>query len=126
MAIVGLAIMIVGIIFMIYYPIIKKKTRRCTAQAPGRLLDIWESMADEYGGSRVEYTYAYYVDGIEYKLKTIHRAPEAVHVGDTCTIWFNPRNPKDAQSLHFEEKGLGKVFLVGIALLFVGLVLVIL
>ncbi len=125
MAIVGIVMVIIGIAALIYYPIIKKKNARCSAKTQGKLIDIWESLSDEYGANRTEHTFSYVVDGIEYRLKTGQYGPEAQNVGDMAPIWYNPRNPKDAQALHV-EKGLGSILILGIALIFIGIVLIIL
>ena len=125
MAIVGIVMVIIGIAALIYYPILKNKTARCSAKTQGKLIDIWVSMSDEYRANQTEHTFSYVVDGVEYQLKTGQYGPEAQKVGDMAPIWYNPRNPKEAQALHV-EKGLGSILIFGIALILIGIVLIIL
>ena len=68
--------------------------------------------------------YAYQVDGIEYQTKSTAINREASEVGDECSIWYNPKKPKDAQPFHYESaKAYRIIFLIGIALVLLGLVL---
>ena len=70
------------------------------------------------------FTYSYYVDGIEYKLRSSVRSPETHKVGDIGTIWYNPKKPKDAQAFRYESNKVYKIlFLIGLAMLLLGLVL---
>ena len=125
MAIAGFSLFVLGIVFLIVAPINRKKNRRCTMQAPGRLTEIIDRENSD-GPLPSMYVYSYRVDGIEYQLKTVDRSPEANKIGDHCTIWYNPAKPKDAQAFHYEsEKVFKLLLLIGIALLLLGLVLLV-
>ena len=126
MAIAGLVLLILGICFVIYYPIFKKKNKRCTALTQGRLIEKYEKgLGGETTTTTTYHVYSYYVDGMEYRLDTNLFGPQVQNVGDVVQIWYNPRNPKDSQALHF-EKGFKGILVTGIVLVIVGIVLVIL
>jgi hypothetical protein len=120
---IALMLFLLGIIFMIIAPINKRKNRRCSAQTQGRLMKRFET---ENSNSRTghAYIYSYSVDGIEYKLRSTVRCPETDKVGDTGTIWYNPKNPKDAQTFRYESDKVYKIiFLIGVVMLLLGLIL---
>ena len=96
---IGLALFILGIVFVIIYPINKKKNDRCSAQTEGTLLEIYRSFnSNGYTGDG--YLYSYYVNGIEYQLKSTVRSEQVEQVSDSCTIWYNPEKPKESQPFH--------------------------
>ncbi len=123
MGIAGFAFFLLGIIFIIIYPINKKKNARCSEKVQGTLVDIYRRFnSNGYTGDG--YLYAYIVDGVEYQLKSTVRSKEAERIGDTCTIWYNPEKPKDAQPFHYDSnKPYRIVLLVGIGMVVLGLVL---
>ena len=120
MAFVGLILLFIGFIFMISYPINKKKNARCSEQTQGELIKI-RKRYDSEGSLKSKHVYSYEVDGIEYQLETLDHSPEVNNVGDTCTIWYNPKKPKDAQAYRGSAKYLKSLLLVGIALFLVGI-----
>ena len=120
MAIAGFAIFVMGIIFVIVAPINRRSNMRRSEQAQGVLTDIGKRYNSRgYVGDT--YLYLYYVDGTEYKIKSTVCSKEAHNVGDSCTIWYNPKKPKDAQPFHY---GSGKVYriilIIGIAMIPLG------
>ncbi len=128
MAAAGFALFVLGIVFMIIYPINKKKNTRCSAQTQGTLIQIYPRFnSSGYVGDG--YLYSYDVDGETYELKSTVRSQQTEQVGDACTIWYNPKKPKDAQAFHYESNrpytiillvGIG-MFVAGIVLLFIGI-----
>lgn len=97
-AIAGFALFVIGVIFIIVSPINKKKNARCSMQTKGILMKILER-EDSDGPLPSMYVYSYYVDGIEYQLKSTAYNPQVDKVGDHCTIWYNPAKPKGAQGM---------------------------
>lgn len=118
MAIAGFALFLLGIILIIVAPINKRKNARCSAETQGVLQEIRRR---EHGHT---YLYSYSVDGVDYQLKSTICSKEPNNTGDTCTIWYDPARPKDAQPFRYES---GKVYriilLIGIALFLLGIVL---
>ena len=118
MAIAGFALFLLGIILIIVAPINKRKNARCSAETQGVLQEIRRR---EHGHT---YLYSYSVDGVDYQLKSTICSKEANNTGDTCTIWYDPDRPKDAQPFRYES---GKVYriilLIGIVLFLLGIVL---
>lgn len=124
MWIAGFALFVMGVALMIIYPINKRKNTRCSAQTQGTLIDIYRRFnSDGYTGDG--YLYTYFVDGVEYRLKSTVRSKEVSEIGDVCTIWYNPAKPKDAQPFHYSSNRVYTILLlVGIAMLLVGIVLI--
>ena len=122
MAVAGFSLFVVGIILMISYSVSKRKNSRCSAQTQGTLERITET-ENSSGSTGLSFTYSYYVNGIEYKHRT-KVYTEANGIGDTCTIWYNPKKPKEAQAFHYESTKTYKVILIcGIVSIIVGIVL---
>ncbi|MBQ6380831.1 MAG: DUF3592 domain-containing protein [Clostridia bacterium] len=65
--------------------------------------------------------YSYCVNGVAYQLKSTAYNSQVDKVGDPCTIWYNPKNPAEAQEFHYGEKN--KTFTV---ILICGIVFVVL
>ena len=123
MWVAGFSLFLLGLIFMIVAPVNRRKNRRCSAQTQGTLMKIFETENSNTSTGRA-YTYSYYVDGIEYKLRSSVRSPETHEVGDMGTIWYNPKKPKDAQAFRYESDKVYKIlFFIGLAMLLLGLVL---
>lgn len=119
----GFGLFLLGLIFMIVAPINRRKNKRCSAQAQGTLLKIRKRRNSD-GPISDMYIYSYYVDGIEYKLKSTIRSPETYNVGDVGTIWYNPEKPKEAQTFRYGADRVYKIlFIIGIAMMLLGLVL---
>ena len=95
---IGFAIFVLGVVFVIVAPINKKKNARCSTQAHGMLMDILKRENSDEPLPDI-YVYSYSVDGIEYQLKSTVYNKQVNAVGDHCTIWYNPKKPKDAQPL---------------------------
>ena len=124
MWIAGFALFVMGVALMIIYPINKRKNARCSAQTQGTLIDIYRRFnSDGYTGDG--YLYTYFVDGVEYRLKSTVRSKEVSEIGDVCTIWYNPAKPKDAQPFQYSSNRVYTILLlIGIAMLLVGIVLI--
>jgi len=123
MWVAGFSLFLLGLIFVIVVPINRRKNRRCSAQIQGTLLKIQERENSD-GPISDMYIYSYYVDGIEYRLKSTIRSPETHEVGDTGTIWYNPKKPKDAQTFRYGSERVYKILLfIGIAMLLLGVIL---
>lgn len=113
MGIGGIALFLfgLGVILVIVAPIGKRKTKRCSAQAQGTLVEIRNRYNS--GGSLPRMKiYSYRVDGIEYQLKSTAVNPNAANVGDTCPIWYNPKNPKDAVEYRYSSNKLFNILLI--------------
>ncbi len=120
---IGFGLFLLGLIFMIVAPINKRKNRRCSAKTEGTLKKVFET-ENSNGMTGHAYVYSYYVDGIEYKLKSAVRCPDTNEAGDTGTIWYNPKKPKDAQTFRYESNRVYTIiFIIGIAVLLLGLIL---
>lgn len=116
----GFGLFIFGIAFIISYPFVRRKNKRCSAQTEGTLLEIINKSDSNSGG--LVYLYSYCVNGTEYKLKS-GPSPQAKNPGDKCTIWYNPAKPKDAQAYPAS----GKLFLIiGLAAVLLGIILLVL
>lgn len=127
MTVAGFSLFVLGIILLISYVAGKKKNARCSAQTQGTLERITET-ENSSGSTGHSFTFSYNVDGTEYKLRTTVYT-EASNIGDTCTIWYNPKKPKEAQPFHYETMKTYKIILfcgivsiiAGIILCFIGL-----
>lgn len=122
MIIAGIVVLFIGFIFIIAYPINKKKNTRCTAETQGTLADIRERF-DSEGSLKSMHVYSYLVDGEEYQLETLDHSLEAEKVGDVCTIWYNPDKPEDAQAFRGSTKYLKNLLKIGLVLEVLGIVL---
>lgn len=125
MALAGFAIFLLGLIFVIVAPINKRKNTRCTAQTQGTLGGIYRrgSTGTTKGHS---YVYSYEVDGTEYQIKSTILGKGASNIGDTCTIWYDPKKPKKAQPFHYESVKIYNILIiVGIVMVLGGLILMI-
>lgn len=67
--------------------------------------------------------FSYTVDGVEYNLKTGERSKEASSIGESCTIWYNPKKPQDAEVFRGSDEYLKKLLIIGIVLVLVGIVM---
>ena len=124
MWVIGFALFVLGIIFVIVAPINRKKNARCSAQAQGTLVYIRTHRRSNgtYGHT---YYYTYNVDGTEYSLKSVNCSKEAEKEGDPCTIWYDPKKPERAQPFHYESDKIYKwILILGIVLIPVGLILI--
>ena len=108
---------------MIVAPVNMRKNRRCSAYTQGTLMKIFETENSNTSTGHA-YIYSYSVDGVEYKLKSTVSSPETDKVGDTGTIWYNPKKPKDAQTFRYESDKIYKIiFISGIMMVLLGMVL---
>ena len=123
MGIAGFAILVMGILFVIVAPINRRSNMRRSERVQGVLVDIGKRYNSKgYIGST--YFYSYYVDGIEYKIKSTVCSSEANNVGDSCTIWYNPKKPKDAQPFHYDSSKVYRIILIiGIVMIPLGFVM---
>ncbi len=123
MAVAGFALFVLGIIFIIVAPINKRKNARCSEQTQGELRDVIER-ENSNGPLPNMYVYSYCVNGAEYQTKSTICGEQVKEIGDSCTIWYNPKKPKDAQPFHYDSSKAYKIILlIGIAIFLVGLVL---
>ncbi len=123
MGMAGIALFLfgVGLILVIVAPIGKRKTKRCSEQAQGTLIEI-RNRHNSGGSLPGMKIYSYRVDGVEYQLRSTAVNPNASNVGDNCPIWYNPKNPKDAVEYHYSSNKLFNILLiVGIVLILASL-----
>ena len=120
---IGFALFVLGIIFVIVAPINKRKNSRCSAETQGVMKDAVRRR-NSSGATVYTYYYTYSVDGIEYEIKSTIHSKEADGVGDSCTIWYDPANPKKAQPFHYgSTKVYTIILIIGIVLIPLGLIL---
>lgn len=123
MAVAGFTLFLLGVILLICYPIGKRKDKRCSAQTKGTLINRVER-EDSDGPLPDMKVYSYYVDGKEYQIKSTAYNKNVNNIGDQCTIWYNPKKPKDAQEFHYDSSKVYTIILIcGIVSLVLGLVL---
>lgn len=124
MWVIGLVVLFIGVILVICYPINKNKNNRCTAETKGVLENI-QARFNSKGVQKPMHIYSYEVDGVRYELKTLDYSPQVAYVGDSCTIWFNPDKPEDAQAYRGSDKYLKTLLYIGLALIPLGILLTI-
>ena len=123
MAAAGFGLFVLGIIFIIAAPISKKRNSRCSVQARGTWTDARET-ENSQGSTGNVYIYSYYVNGVEYQLRSTTPSEQAKNLGDACTIWYNPAKPKQAQVFHYDSaKPFRIILIIGIVMLLAGLLL---
>lgn len=125
MGIGGVALFLfgIGVILVIVAPIGKKKNNRCSAQTQGTLVEL-RARYNSDGRLPSMHVYSYFVNGVEYRLKSTAINPNAANVGDTCPIWYDPKNPKDALEYRYTSNKLFNILLiVGIVLILASIVL---
>ena len=126
MAIAGLILFLLGLIFVIVAPINKRKNNLRSAQAEGTLMNIFER-DNSSGGGGLGFVYSYFVNEIEYQLTSSASSSQTKNIGDRCTIWYNPAKPKDAQPFHYNSNKIYNIILIiGIIMILLGLLLPIL
>ena len=124
MAVAGFAVFVLGLIFVIVAPINKRKNTRCTAEAQGRLSDIRRRVSSN-GTRSSMYFYSYFVDGIEYTIKSTILSSQAGNIGDSCTIWYDPKKPQTAQPFHYgSTKVYNIIIIIGAVMIPAGFVLI--
>ena len=124
MWVIGFVLFVLGIIFVIVAPVNKRKNTRCSAQTQGMLIDVL-ARANSKGSLPNMYVYSYNVNGIEYKIKSTIRNAQTNKVGDNCTIWYNPKKPKDAQPFHYGSTKIYTIILIiGIVMIPLGFILI--
>ena len=117
----GFALFVLGIVFIIVAPINKRKNSRCSEETQGVLI---KDAVKDHGHV---YIYSYYVDGIEYTLKSTVGSKQVNKVGDSCTIWYNPAKPKDAQPFHYgSAKVYNIILIIGIVMVPLGIIITLL
>ncbi len=123
MWIVALFLFGLGVILVITAPISKKKNNRCSATTQGTIVKEFETENSD-GPNGMAHVYSYNVGGIDYQITSKALVKGVGGVGSQCTIWYNPKNPKDAQPFHYESSKVYTIILIiGIVLLVGGLVL---
>ncbi len=122
MGYIAFALFVLGLTLIFAYLYVMKKHKRCSEQTQGMLYKIGQNTSRDV--SRSVYYYSYNVDGIEYKLKTFDRGPESNKVGDSCTIWYNPKKPKDSLAHRYKSYKAFKILLIsGIVMIVTALIL---
>ena len=102
---------VLGLVFVIVAPINRRKNARCSAQTEGV-------------SAGHMYIYSYIVNGIEYQTKSTICSPQIRKVGDSCTVWYNPKKPEDAQPFRYESaKVYNIILIIGIVMILLGIVL---
>jgi len=96
MWVLGFALFVLGIVFVIVAPINRRKNTRCSVQTQGMLINVLKR-ANSKGSLPSMYVYSYCVNGIEYQIKSTIRSSQIKAVGDECIIWYNPKKPKELQ-----------------------------
>lgn len=124
MLVVGFVCFFVGFVLIICYPINKSKNARCTAQTQGVLSEV-RKRYNSKGNLKDMHVYTYHVNGVQYNFRTLDHSLQVSKVGDVCTIWYNPARPGDAQAFRGTEKYLKTILIVGIGLLWLGIILTI-
>ena len=122
MGVIGFCLFVIGLCFIISYPINKRKNSRCTAQTQGELVSVIERENSE-GPTKDLHVYSYRVNEIEYQFKTLEHSMEADRAGDSCTIWYDPAKPEHAQAYRASVKYLKSLLIIGIIMLILGVVL---
>ncbi len=80
---------------------------------------------NSHGSAGQRCIYSYAVDGVEYRMKSTIFSAEADAAGDSCTIWYNPKKPQEAQPFRYGSKKVYNIILaIGIVLIPLGLVLI--
>ena len=69
------------------------------------------------------HVYSYQVDGVDYELRTVDHNLDVKEVGDTCTIWYNPKKPKVAQAFRGSDKYLKYLLFLGVGITLLGIIL---
>ena len=124
MWVIGLIVFFIGIILIISYPISKGKNKRCSAKTQGTLIDILETDNSQGTAAGSVHVYSYYVNGIEYQIRSTAINKEVNQAGDHCTIWYNPAKPKEAQEFHYDSnKVYTLILIVGIVMVLFGIIL---
>ena len=76
-----------------------------------------------HDSERTMYIYSYRVDGTEYQMKSYDKSREVNQIGDRCTIWYNPKKPKDAMAYRYKSNKVFNIFII-IGIVMVGLTFV--
>ena len=110
-AFVALFLFGLGLILVIVAPMGKRKNKRCSAETQGTLIDIRERY-NSSGRLPSMHIYSYSVNGVDYQFKSTAVNPNVSKVGDTCTIWYNPKKPKDALEYKYKSNRLFNILLI--------------
>ena len=129
MAIVGLALLIVGIIFIVLYFKTNGENKRRTANVTGTCIKVEEKQTlseDASSPGIMHYTFSYNVDGKEYTTKPIHSIPGDPQVGGQVTLRYDPKKPWDAGYDYKSDDKTRYILWIGIGLTILSIVLIIL
>ncbi|MBR0413897.1 MAG: DUF3592 domain-containing protein [Clostridia bacterium] len=124
MAVAGFTFFLLGVVLLICYPIGKRKNKRCSAQTQGVFVGTKARYNSKGSLPDMKY-YTYSVNGVAYQIKSTAYNSQVDKVGDTCTIWYNPKNPAEAQEFHYEKssKTYTIILICGIVCVVLGFVL---
>ncbi len=124
MGIAGFSLLVTGLLFMVGFTSGRKKNARCSAQTEGVLMKAFDT-ENAAGSTGRAYLYSCTVGGVGYQLRTGVRSPQTKDAGDSCTVWYNPAKPKDAQVFHDESEKQFRLFLIiGTVLILPGIALI--
>lgn len=120
-AIICFIVFLIGLLLLIIFASVKRKHTRCCEEARGTLMKTIRTTNDT---ERTMYIYSYRVDGVEYQLKSYDKSREVSNIGDHCTIWYNPKKPKDAMAFRYKSNKVFNIFIiVGIVMMVLTFVL---
>ncbi len=124
MGIAGFSLLVIGLLFMVGCANGRKKNARCSAQTESVLTKVFDT-ENAAGSTGRAYLYSYTVGGVAFQLRTGVRSPQTKDAGDSCSVWYNPAKPKDAQVFHYESEKQFRLFLIiGTVLILPGIVLI--
>ena len=129
MFIVGLAFVIVGILFIVMYNKQNKADKRRTARVQGTCINI-EDKVNNTGDFNTTNTirhwiFKYEVGGTEYTTAPILGLPGDPKLGEQVTLRYNPSKPQDSGYDFQSDDKTHYIKIIGIALLVIGILLVI-
>ena len=128
MIIWGLALLIVGICFIVFYSNQNRANKRRTANVTGTCVNVEEktTLSEESDNSIRHYTFTYNVEGKEYSTKPLHSIPEDPKVGEQVTLRYNPKNPADAGYDYKSDDKTKIILWIGLGLILISIILIIL
>lgn len=132
MPVIGGIFLILGIVFLICYPVYSAQNKRRSEETTGTVTNIHDKIRHEKG-SRVHYdhiyTMAYKVNGNDYTFDT-KRTAMSYEIGRELTVKYNPAKPEDAHVLELHGASakpmliMGLIFSVaGLLMIFAGLIM---
>ncbi|MCR5002311.1 MAG: DUF3592 domain-containing protein [Lachnospiraceae bacterium] len=123
----GLALVIIGIIFIVLYNKQNKANKRQTARVQGTCIDIQDKGNDngDFDSTIRHWRFKYMVDGKEYTTKYLLGIPGDPQIGDQVTLRYNPKKPEDSGYDYQSDDKTHYIRTIGIVLLVIGIILAI-